>query len=180
MGVAMSNLKLAIVVVVTVLLSTATSATAARLITGKQIKDNTVTTADVKDNSLKSRDFARAERKKLRGPRGLTGPAGTAIAYGSLTENASGAPIFYTRSPNVTGVRRPAGWPAGYYCLSFRSGTPRARIDSAVASSTASGVEVTLHTSVGSSSCSASELGVFTFLRSTGAATDAEFTFVVP
>lgn len=48
---------LLLVAVATLLLGFAGSATAAVLVTGKQIKNNTITTKDLKDGSLKGVDF---------------------------------------------------------------------------------------------------------------------------
>lgn len=72
--------------------SFAGGATAARMITGKQIKDGTVTSADirdrtvttrdVKDRSLKVRDLAPAARESLRGQQGPAGPTGAQGAQG--------------------------------------------------------------------------------------------------
>lgn len=68
------------------LMSFASGATAAVLITGKQIKDNTVasrdiknrtlTSRDVKDRTLKVRDFKPKTRVKLTGPQGPQGDQG--------------------------------------------------------------------------------------------------------
>jgi hypothetical protein len=49
-----------------------TAVAAGTLITGKQIKNGSITGADVRNKSLTPRDF----RGSVRGPRGLTGPAG--------------------------------------------------------------------------------------------------------
>ncbi len=66
---------------------------AARLITGKQIKDNSITGKDVKDGSLVVRDFKRGELARAlpagqgvkgdAGPQGPTGPQGTAGPQGA-------------------------------------------------------------------------------------------------
>ena len=54
------------------------TATAATLITGKQIENNSVTTKDVKNKSLRAGDFRPGTQ--LRGP---AGPAGAAAASGA-------------------------------------------------------------------------------------------------
>jgi hypothetical protein len=54
----------------------ATSATAATLITGKDIKSHTITGKDVKHHSLTRNDFTRKAIKHLHGKRGKTGPRG--------------------------------------------------------------------------------------------------------
>ena len=52
------------------------SATAARLITGKQIKNSSITSTDVRNGSLLRKDFKSAQLP--RGPQGLPGTAGRA------------------------------------------------------------------------------------------------------
>jgi len=52
------------------------SATAARLITGTQIQNSSITSKDVRNGSLLRRDFK--SRQLLRGPQGLPGAAGRA------------------------------------------------------------------------------------------------------
>ena len=65
------------------------TATAAKLITGKQVRNSSLTGADVRNGSLGARDLSSAARKSLRGaagqgasgaagPAGQTGPAGPA------------------------------------------------------------------------------------------------------
>lgn len=78
----MKSSRHVLVLVVTSLMlvvSFAGGATAAKLITGKQIKDNTITTRDVKNRTLKVRDFKANTRARLtgpEGPRGQQGPQG--------------------------------------------------------------------------------------------------------
>ncbi|MCW2834862.1 MAG: hypothetical protein JWN68_2815 [Nocardioides sp.] len=65
------------------------SATAAAVITGKQIKDNTVTSKDIKNGSLQVKDFKASEATKL------SGPAGTNVTNGTNgTNGAAGASAF--------------------------------------------------------------------------------------
>ena len=56
-------------------------ATTSALITGKQIKNNSITGADVKNKSLTPKDF-RGSVRGPRGPRGLTGATGATGATG--------------------------------------------------------------------------------------------------
>lgn len=82
------NVLVLIVAGLVLMLSAGAGATAALMITGKQIKDGTVTTKDVKNKSLKYKDFAPKTKTKLRGatgpagPRGATGATGAAGAQG--------------------------------------------------------------------------------------------------
>ena len=57
-------------------LSFGSGALAASMITGKQIKDGTVTTKDVKNHTLMVKDFNRRTRTKLTGPQGPKGDQG--------------------------------------------------------------------------------------------------------
>lgn len=71
-----------LVAVLALILSAGAGATASILITGKQIKDGTVTTADVKNRSLKARDFSAGAKSTLRGPAGSAGARGATGATG--------------------------------------------------------------------------------------------------
>jgi hypothetical protein len=51
-------------------------ATVSRLLTGKQVKNNSLTSADIRNKSLRLIDFRSAERRKLVGAQGPTGPIG--------------------------------------------------------------------------------------------------------
>ena len=64
---------------IAVILACAGSATAASVITGKQIRDGSVTGEDIRDGSIGQRDLAAAVRNTARatsGPAGAAGPAG--------------------------------------------------------------------------------------------------------
>ena len=67
---------------IALMLAAGTGATASLLITGKQIKDGSVTSADIKNKSLKVKDLSTKAKTKLKGAtgpagaRGATGPAG--------------------------------------------------------------------------------------------------------
>ena len=68
-----------LVAVAALVVGMASSATAAAVITGSDIKNATITGRDVKDRSLKVKDLKKSEVKKLRGnngPAGATGPVG--------------------------------------------------------------------------------------------------------
>lgn len=54
---------------------------AAAKITGRDIKDNTVTTADVKNHNLKLKDLSSSATSGLKGDQGDTGPVGPSDAY---------------------------------------------------------------------------------------------------
>lgn len=77
----------AVVAIAAVVLAGAGSATAARVITGKQIKNSSITGADVKNRSLRRGDFRPGEL-----PAGARGPQGAPGAQGP--PGAAGAPGF--------------------------------------------------------------------------------------
>lgn len=81
-----------LLVVVGILLSLGGTATAASLVTSTNIKDNTIQSRDVKDGSLLLKDFAAAERAKLKGATGATGATGAAGATGARGASAFDAP----------------------------------------------------------------------------------------
>src|SRR6476469_5684816 len=71
--------RTALVVLVAAIALMATAgagATAALMITGKQIKDSSVTSQDIKNNSLKVKDLSARAQAKLKGRTGATGAAG--------------------------------------------------------------------------------------------------------
>jgi len=72
-----------IIAIVAVLLAGAGSATAASIITGKQVKDGTLTGRDVKNRSLSSSDLSKKAIAALKGRKGATGPAGAAGPAGA-------------------------------------------------------------------------------------------------
>lgn len=61
---------------VATLLIGAGTAEGARLVTGKQVKNGSLTGQDVKDRSLSTRDLSTDTRAALKGPRGDRGPKG--------------------------------------------------------------------------------------------------------
>jgi hypothetical protein len=66
-----------LIAVIAILAVTGTTATAATLITGKQIKNGSVTRADIKNGSLGAGELTRAARASLRGQKGTNGTNGT-------------------------------------------------------------------------------------------------------
>lgn len=98
---------------------------AAKLITGKQIKNDSITSAKVKNGSLTLSDFRASERRKLRG---AAGPAGEKGALG---------PQGPVGSPGATGAKGDPGTP----------GTARAygRVSADGQLTRAKGIETVLH-----------------------------------
>ena len=78
-----SRTALAVVVAaLALLLAAGTGATASLLISGKQIKDNSVTSQDIKNKSLKVKDLSTKAQAKLKGRTGATGERGpAAVSY---------------------------------------------------------------------------------------------------
>ena len=65
-----------VVAALVLMLAAGTGATASLLITGKQIKDGSVTSSDIKDRSLKVKDLSTKAQAKLKGRTGATGATG--------------------------------------------------------------------------------------------------------
>ena len=74
---------------------------AARLITGKQIKDNSITTKDVKNGSLLSKDFRAGQLPA--GPQGSQGPQGPRGEQG-IQGDAGPFPGVLPRGKTIRGV----------------------------------------------------------------------------
>ena len=122
-----------VVAAIALVLSAGAGATASLLITGKQIKNNSVTTADVKNRTLKAKDFSRSAKTKLRGPagaagpQGATGPAGPAGALG-LPGLSGFEVVTKTLALNVLPLGAPASGsiqgacPAGKKAISATAG----------------------------------------------------------
>lgn len=86
-------------------------------ITGKEVRDSTLTGQDVKDGSLGPSDLSRAARAALSGktgPQGAAGPTGPAGPAGPKGESVAGPP-GPTGEPGPAGETGPAGLtgPAG-------------------------------------------------------------------
>lgn len=110
-------------------------ATAAQLITGKQVKNNSISGRDVKNKSLTKKDF----RGSVKGPRGAQGakgdkgdkgdagqpgqpgPPGSALAYARVRADAT---LDLAYSKGVTDVARHPLLPNGFYCI-YGDFTPR-------------------------------------------------------
>jgi hypothetical protein len=100
-----------LVAILAVVLACGGSATAARLITGKQIKNNSVTSSDVRNNSLRSKDVRNRsllakDFKRGQLPRGAQGPQGLRGSTGA------------------TGPRGPAGFGVLEYPFDFVQNVP--------------------------------------------------------
>jgi hypothetical protein len=118
-----------VIAVVALLVVTGAPASAAQLITGKQIKNNSITGKDVKNKSLTPKDFRGSVRGQTgaQGPQGAKGDpgnpgqAGSALAYARVLPNATLDPAF---SKGVTDVKRYPGFANGFFCL-YGSFTPK-------------------------------------------------------
>lgn len=122
---------------------------AAKLVTGKQVKNESLTGADVKNGSLMLSDFKASERRRLRGAEGPAGekgalgpqgpvgspgatgakgdpgPAGTARAYGHVTADGQ-----LTKAKGIETVIHQVD---GIYCVKL---DPSINADTAVATAT--------------------------------------------
>ena len=97
-----------LVAALALMLAAGTGATASLMISGKQIKDNSVTSQDIKNKSLKVKDLSRKAQVKLKGrtgatgATGATGPAGPAGATGPA--GLSGFEVVSTSLPIPGGL----------------------------------------------------------------------------
>ena len=81
------------------------SAYAATAITGKEVRDGSLTSADVKDHSLRARDFRAGQLPS--GPKGDTGPAGTKGDPGPAGPDGQAGPASKVDPPATS--REPVG-----------------------------------------------------------------------
>lgn len=93
-----------------VALSATSGATAALMITGKDIKDGTVTTKDVKNGSLTQQDLSGATSDALRGDTGPVGPPGPAGAAGAAGPMGPAGPAGAVGTPGTNGTHGVSGW----------------------------------------------------------------------
>lgn len=130
-----------LVICLTIVVSSAATATAGKLITGAQIKNNSITGADIKDGSLSAKDLASgtltAGPAGAKGADGKNGQDGLAGADGSARAYAS----VITGDPPVFGTGKMKGFVGitvggtGAYCLELDSSidastvTPVATVD---------------------------------------------------
>ncbi len=98
-------LGLAVVLAVTA----GASGTVQRLITGRDIKDNSIASADIKNNTIVRKDLNRRLAASFRGPRGVRGPVGARGATGAKgatgaagAAGVNGASAFNTVPAGVT------------------------------------------------------------------------------
>jgi hypothetical protein len=103
-----------------------TAFAASHLITGKQIAKGTITAANIKSHSLLSSNFKKGQiptgptgATGATGASGATGAAGTAIAYGTMTINATGNPAFAPGAVGFTSVTEPS---SGTFCIAIPPG----------------------------------------------------------
>ncbi len=76
-------LRRTIIAVVAILAVTGGTATAAKLITGKNVKNESLTGKDIKNGSLGAKELSSAARASLKGQTGATGQTGAAGAPGA-------------------------------------------------------------------------------------------------
>lgn len=107
-----------VVALLALVLALAGTATAAKVITGKQVRNESLTGKDVKDGSLGAADFSGSVQGARgpagesgpagpagpAGPQGPAGPAGTAVAYGHITFQGGQLRLDADRSKNIAAV----------------------------------------------------------------------------
>lgn len=99
-----------IVAALALIVSAGAGATASLMITGKQIKDGSVTTKDVKNRSLKVKDLSAKARNKLRGATGPAGPRGATGATGATGPAGPTGPTGLQGLPGVPGLPGVSGF----------------------------------------------------------------------
>jgi hypothetical protein len=154
-------------------------------VTRSRLHANAVDSAKVRNHTLRRQDFAAGQI-----PRGPTGPAGTARAYGLVARDGA---LVSARSKNVESVTKPAGT-EGVYCISL-SGVdatntePVVSIDYHNAVSTQSDLAAVAQIWSANSKCPAGTLTVITRQIQQGSASgtpspapskDENFFFAVP
>jgi hypothetical protein len=98
--------NISVIAVVAILIS-ATSAGAAALVTGAQIKNSSVTGKDIKDKSLTPKDFKGSVRGP-QGPQGVPGAAGARGAQGAQGAQGAAGAAGASGATNVTVRSGPA------------------------------------------------------------------------
>ena len=93
-----------IVAALALMLAAGTGATASLMISGKQIKDNSVTSQDIKNKSLKVKDLSRKAQVKLKGATGATGATGERGATGPAGPAGPAGTAGTTGLPGIPGL----------------------------------------------------------------------------
>jgi hypothetical protein len=194
------TLPVVLVAAVILALSLSGGAMAAKLITGKQIKDNSVTTADIKNGSLKSLDLSAATIAELQN--GATGPQGPAGADGATgpagpqgpagAAGAAGAPgsarAYAHVSANGTVDRQSGGLTAaspnpGTLCVTVPGLDPSSTsfVVSPDYSQNSTSATIQAYVEAYPSGCLSPAFGVRTFIRAadTGVRTDQNEPFFI-
>jgi hypothetical protein len=96
-------------VVVTLGISATASGTVRALITGRDIKDGSITSADVANKSLQLQDFSPGATSSLTGPAGPAGAQGEPGAKGDKGDTGITGPRGLQGSPGSTGATGPMG-----------------------------------------------------------------------
>jgi hypothetical protein len=124
-----SSIKTAVIAAIVALGIGASSATAASMIGSSQVKDNSLTTKDIKNGTLSVADLSAAARASLKGSRGPAGATGATGLGGSpgVQGPAGGfdpAKVSYVTGPKVNVPASSAGNPgAGLSVAKCPTGT---------------------------------------------------------
>ncbi len=104
----LTHLRTPLVAAVILVLAFAGSATAAKLITGKQVKNNSLTGKDLKNGSVKAADLSAGAKQTLIGAKGEPGAKGDTGAPGAKGDTGDAG------APGAKGDTGPAGPSAGF------------------------------------------------------------------
>ena len=100
-----------LVAVLALIVAAGAGATASMIITGKQIKDGSITTKDVKNRSLKVKDLSPKATSKLRGATGPAGPRGATGATGATGPAGATGLQGLTGLQGIQGIQGVPGLP---------------------------------------------------------------------
>ena len=193
------TLPVVLIAAVILTLSLSGGAMAAKLITGKQIKDNSVASADIKNGSLKTTDLSAGAISDLQstgpaGPQGDVGPAGPQGDAGAVgAAGAAGAPGLvraYARVLATTVTLQSGGITSnvpstGLTCVAVPgvdSATTVAVVTLDYNSDSSSGT-IQAYAEAHATGCAVGQFGVRTFNRNNGGTinfTNEPFMILVP
>ena len=94
----------ALILAAALIVSAGTGAVAGSMITGKQIKNGTVTSQDLKNKTIRPVDLSRAVKQQMAGSAGTVGPAGPAGPAGSTGPTGPRGPQGVAGVPGASGL----------------------------------------------------------------------------
>lgn len=169
------------VICLTIVVSSAVTATAAKLITGKQIRDNTVGTKDIRNGTIRQADLSKnLSITGATGATGATGTNGTARAYAQV--HSTGPVFVAARTKGFTSVTRPS---TGVYCMKVDPSTgidptKTAAVATVEYGGTVARTDLIQIRGVNTNDCAADEFDVHTFNENGTAVNSTSFLLISP